>query len=60
MPIIGLIIFLNVLISNNKKVHYLSKKKKQKSTLRKSVETMHRILRIAKDIKNQEYDRVST
>ena len=35
-------------------------KKKQKSSLRKSVETMHRILRIAKDIKNQEYDRVST
>lgn len=30
MPIIGLIIFLNVLIYNNKKVHYLSKKKAKK------------------------------
>lgn len=47
-------------LSRITKKYVTYQKKKQKSTLRKSVETMHRILRIAKDIKNQEYDRVST
>ncbi len=46
MPILGLMIFLNALIYNNKK-----------SSLRRSVEVMYCILRIAKYIKNQEYDK---